>query len=59
MQMKKNFDFICSLLELMERSKFYMFPGRCLAGDETGLAAGDTYAKMLEDSGTGEKSGWL
>jgi hypothetical protein len=43
----------------MEILKFYVFPGSCLVGFEAGVASGDTHAKMLENSGVGEESGWL
>jgi hypothetical protein len=39
--------------------EFVVFPGSCLAGDEDGVANGDSDVEMLENLNTSKGYGWL
>jgi hypothetical protein len=47
------------MLGAMETKEFVVFPGSCLAGDEDGVANGDSDVGKLEYRNTGKGSGWL
>jgi hypothetical protein len=47
------------MLGAMETEEFVVFPGSCLAGDEDGVANGDSDVEMLENLTTNNGSDWL
>jgi hypothetical protein len=47
------------VLGALETEESVVFPGSCLIGDEDGLANGDSDVKMLENSNSSERFGWL